>query len=160
LPWERLLWHGRSHLLSLRSERYTLTDFRLVRESRGSQDEIALDDIGDITREERGIDRFIGTSTISVHDRSGRGTTVVLRHLARGAALAAVLELLSNRSDASIAVDAVNAALAWRPPRTFPRFGQALVSVALVVTTMVGITIALHGHDARPAVFGPDDPIA
>jgi hypothetical protein len=86
LPWERLLWSSRPWRLSLRvaGERYLLTDFRLVRITRGGRVEIALDDIGDIHRTETSIDRVLGTSTIAVHPR-GRGAplrlTCLLTHL-------------------------------------------------------------------------------
>ena len=48
LPWERLLWSGRSAYAP--RTRYVLTDFRLVRLSSHEADELAIQDIADIQR--------------------------------------------------------------------------------------------------------------
>ena len=62
LPWERLLWSGRSafHLVWARARdvRYALTDLRLVRLHDEGGDELALDDIGEIQRTESRLDRL------------------------------------------------------------------------------------------------------
>ena len=68
LPWERLLWSSRPWRLTpwIAGERYVLTDFRLVRVTRKSTQEVALDDVADIRRVESRADRILGAHVSNV----------------------------------------------------------------------------------------------
>ena len=100
LPWERLLWHRRAWWPP-RAE-YALTDVRLLcREGDASRD-VALSDIIDVQRVRTLADRLIGTSTLIVHSRYERQTPLTLRHVRRGASLAALLDLLAGDAGATI----------------------------------------------------------
>ena len=159
LPWERLLWSGGPLrlLAPLRRERYLLTDFRLLRDAGDRVDEIALDDVRDVRRTERGLDRVFGTSTLTVHGRRGE-TAIVLTRVRRGAPLAALLELLAGDPRAPRDPDAVRAALAW-DPRVHAAYLRETVAGALaVLVAIAGVLIGLHGRTST-IIYAADDAI-
>jgi hypothetical protein len=163
LPWERLLWSSRPWRLGRRvtGERYLLTDFRLVRITRAGADEVALDDISDIQRNETALDRLLGTSTIVVHLDTGAPPLVpiVLTSIRRGAQLAALLELLAGDPRAPREAAAVRAALAWEPrPPAFDLRGALGGFVALLIA-IFAVVIGLHGKTAAVR-YTEDDAIA
>jgi hypothetical protein len=159
LPWERLLWSSRSLLVFTARERYFLTDFRLVRQTVDAIDEVALHDIADVLRVESRLDRLIGTSTLVVRQRHAYRAPLVLRRVRRGVPLAALLDLLSAQPTPPIDPAAVEALLAWTPPRSFPRFGQALAAAGLVLLASFGVVVGLHGKAVPPPAYGHDDAI-
>ncbi|MBI3491155.1 MAG: hypothetical protein HY047_05130 [Acidobacteria bacterium] len=162
-PWERRLWSGGPWRLGRRiaCERYLLTDVRLVRTTRGTPariDELALDDIAEVRREESRVDRLLGTSTVIVYGRR-HATPIVLTSVRRGAQLAALLELIGSDPYAPLDPDAVQAALAWEPrlPTGFLR--EALGGFVAVLLAIAGVAIGLHGR-AIAVTYAPDDAIA
>lgn len=159
LPWERLLWSGRPLRLHARlsGERYLLTDFRLVRASVGCADEIALQDVGEVSRTESRLDRLLGTSTVVVHPKRDDRPPFVIADIRRGAQLAAVLELLATDAAAARDHASILAALQWEP-RTPAVYREAMGAIAAVLLAIVAVVIGLHG---RPIVtrFSPDDAI-
>lgn len=161
LPWERLLWSGRSPFPHVPRARYLLTDLRLVRVVRSSEaDEILLDDIADVRQTHSRLDRLLGTSTLVVQS-SRHGFTIELWGVRRGAQLAAILDLLSGDPQARLDDEAVRAALRWEPrDRTTGTTSYARVGagVALLLITTVAVAIGLHGK-AENVVYPPDDPI-
>ena len=160
LPWERLLWSRRPwHArLRLHGERYFLTDFRLLRLTRGAVSEIALDDIADIQRAESRLERLAGTSTIAIYSRDG-GEPVLLRSVRRGPQLAALLELLAGDPQAPRDAAAVNAALAWEPRQGSFHLRGALGGFVAVLAAIVSVAVGLHGKTVT-ATFAGDDAIA
>lgn len=159
LPWERLLWSGRS--LSLRRRHYALTDFRLAGVGRDSSAEIALCDIGGVRRVASWVERLAGVSTLVVRTRHGQGPTLVLRRIRRGEQLAALLQLLAAEPGRAPTPDVVRAALSSTPWRT--RSGPVpsrtvLAGVTVVLAAVFGVAIGLQGHSA-PVVYPPDDAI-
>jgi hypothetical protein len=145
LPWERLLWSGRSSR-SPRT-RYVLTDFRIVRLRGREVDELAIQDIADIHRQQTALDRVLATSTITVQGRGGR-SPIVLAHVRRGAQLAALIELLAGDPRASWDRDSVRAALAWEPRPVHPTYRPAFVGVGGIGLTLFAVVIGLHGKAA------------
>jgi hypothetical protein len=160
LPWERLLWSSRPWQLRARlaGERYYLTDFRLLRHTRDSSSEVALDDIFDIERIETRGDRILGTSTIAVY-AACCAEPLRLRSVRRGAQLAALLELLAGDPRAPRNADAVQAALAWEPRQPAFDLRGALGGFVAVLVAIFAVAIGLHGK-AVTATFGDDDAIA
>jgi hypothetical protein len=159
LPWERLLWSGRSAFPHGPRARYLLTDLRLVRSVYSSDaDEILLDDIADIRQTHSRLDRLLGTSTLVVQSRR-RAFTIELRGVRRGAQLAAVLDLLSGESEARLDDEAVRAALRWDPRGQTTSHWRVVASLALVLVAIFGVAVGLHGR-AEAVVFPPDDPIS
>jgi hypothetical protein len=158
LPWERLLWSGRSRWFG---SRYILTDFRLVKIAGSRTDELVLHDIGEVHRVESTLDRLLGTSTLIVDARNPSLPSLVLSGVVRGAELAALLELLAGDPRAASDADAIRAALAWEPRGSGPGMTgvrEALAGVAIVLVALFGLV--LQGR-ARPIViYSPDDPIA
>ena len=160
LPWERLLWsrrpwHARARL---RGERYFLTDFRLLRLTHDAVSEIALDDIGDIQRDESRLERLAGTSTIAIYPRDG-AKPLLLRSVRRGPQLAALLELLAGDPKAPRDAAAVNAALAWEPRQVSFDLRGALGGFVAVLAAIVSVAVGLHGKTVT-ATFAGDDAIA
>lgn len=161
LPWERLLWSSRPWRISprLSGERYLLTDFRLLRVTRHHIEELALDEVGDIQRAESTLDRFVGTSTIVVHDRRPAAPPMVLSAVRRGAQLAALLELLAGDPRAPRDPEAVRSALAWDPHQPALALREALGGLVAVLIAIFAVAIGLHGTTAA-ITFTPDDAIA
>jgi len=158
LPWERLLWSGRPLRLPARlsGDRYYLTDFRLVCESRCCADEIALDDIGDIGRTETALDRVLGTSTVIVHAKREDRPPFVIADVRRGAQLAAMLELVAAEP-AAADPDVVHAALSWEP--AFPHaYREAIGAFGAVVIAIAAMIVGLHGHPIV-TTYAADDAI-
>ena len=155
LPWERLLWSGRS--LSWRRARYVLTDFRLVSLSRDDAAEIAISDIGDIRWKASAFDRLLGVSTLIVTAHDRRRPALILTRVRRGEQLAALLELLAGAPHGTIDDEAARAALSWtprmRPASATYRDGLVAFGAALIV--VFGVVIGLHGKSA--AVLYPSD---
>jgi hypothetical protein len=147
LPWERLLWHSRPLRPRpwLSGERYYLTDFRLVRESRCGADEIALEDIGDVGRTESRLDRVLGTSTVVAQSKRDDRPPFVVADVRRGAQLAAVLELLSTEPAVAKDHEAIRSSLTWEPRSTTP-YREAIGAVAAVLVAMTAVGIGLHGR--------------
>jgi hypothetical protein len=160
LPWERLLWSGRPWRAGARlaGEHYLLTDFRLLRITRDSVCEVALDDICNINRTESRVDRLLGTSTIAVSS-CDRPETVLLQSVRRGAQLAALIELLAGDPRAPRDADAVHAALAWEPRQRSIDLRSALGGSIAVLTAIYAVVIGLHGKTVT-ATFAGDDAIA
>jgi hypothetical protein len=159
LPWERLLWSGRSAFPLRTRERYSLTDFRIIRQTGGAFDDLVLHDIGDVVCIQSGFESIIGLSTIVIRPRDPRRRPLALRGVRRGAQLAALLELLSGEPTATLDSGAVDAALAWTPQRTLVGVGKAVSAVAVVVIAVFAIVAALHGTSAPTASYAPDDSI-
>ena len=160
LPWERLLWSSRPWRLApwIAGERYLLTDFRLLRVTRTTTQEIALDDVADIRRVESRADRILGTSTIIVHARQRAAAPIVLAAVRRGAPLAALLELLAGDPRAPRDPEAVRAALAWEPRRPSFALREALAGFVAILTVIFAVVIGLHGKTAAIA-YPVDDAI-
>jgi len=159
LPWERLLWSGRSRWFRAS---YALTDLRLVKTTGSRSDELVLHDIAEVHRIESILDRCFGTSTLVVDARNPRVPSMVLGGVARGAQLAALIELLAGDPHAAADVDAIRAAFAWEPrtpAAASTRVREAIVAIAAVVVSVFAIVIGLQGR-ARPIAFSPADPIA
>jgi hypothetical protein len=154
LPWERLLWRGRSLLPY--GGRYALTDFRLVRVDRA--EEIAIHDIGEVHRRQSLIDRSAGLSTLVVAHRSARRAPFLVRHIRRGPQLAALLELLSGDPNTSLDPDAVQAALAWEPRASRTTAAEALAVLAVILVGISAVLAALHGK-ASAISYAVDDAI-
>ena len=84
LPWERLLWSGRS--LRFPGTRYQLTDLRIVRSARrdSDSDEIALYDVGEVRLSRSWIQRRLGTWTLTVQVRDRRRPPFIITDIRRG----------------------------------------------------------------------------
>ena len=159
LPWERLLWSGRSRWFAAR---YILTDFRLVKIAGSRTGELVLHDIGEVHRVESTLDRLFGTSTLVVDARAPHVPSLVLSGVRRGADLAALLELLAGDPRARADPEAIRAALAWQPRRSSaPARGarEAIAGTAAVAIAIFGVAIGLQGR-TRPVTYSPRDPIA
>jgi hypothetical protein len=159
LAFERLLWTGRPRCAVVRRERYFLTDFRLIRQSDGGVDELALHDIGDVGRSESGLDPLLGTSTLVVRSRDAGRPPLVLRRVRQGAHLAALLELLAGEPATELDAAAVRAAIAWNPRGRVPGLGETLTAVGIVLVAIFGVVAGLHGTSAHRGSYAPDDPI-
>ncbi|HEV3139321.1 MAG TPA: PH domain-containing protein, partial [Vicinamibacterales bacterium] len=109
LPWERVLWDARPGPLvrRARGDRYILTDLRLVVVARGRVRELALGDIGEVSRSQSRVERMFGVATLDV--RARRGTPVALVGIRRATHVAALLELLSGDPRANADPDALTA---------------------------------------------------
>lgn len=160
LPWERLLWSGRPWRLSprLAGERYLLTDFRVLHACRAGLVEIALDDVGEISRTESPFDRVFGTSTIAVH-AAAAGPPLVLTSVRRGAQLAALLELLAGDPRVPRDAGAVRSALAWEPRQPALDLRGALAGFLGVLVAIAALAIGLHGRTVA-VTYAADDAIA
>ena len=157
LPWEHLLWSQRALLSPW--EWYALTDFRLVRIAGRHSDELALEDIADIERQESWLGRIAGTSTLVAHARNGRRPPLVLPRVRRGAQLAALIELASSDPPASWSPEVVRATLAREPRARVAGYREAVLSVATMFVAVLLVAVGLH--EKTPAVtHPPDDAIA
>jgi hypothetical protein len=147
---ERRLWKGR---------RYVLTDARLI--VTGRRNEIDLDDVGDIHRTQSPVQTLLGLSTVDVRHRNPRRRGVVLRHVRRGAQLAALIELLAAdplaRRDTDVAA-AARATMTWEPRIRTAGTREAITAIAFLITALVAIATGLHGKAPR-IVYPEDDAI-
>jgi hypothetical protein len=156
LPWERLLWSCRSLLAP--GKRYALTDFRLVCIAGERSDELPIHDVGDVHRHQSRLDRFLGTSTLVVHPRTGRRAPFVLAHVRRGAQLAALLELLAGEPRVKWNAESVRSALAWEPKVSRSGFGATLLGLGIMVIAVLAIRFGLHGK-AATITYPVDDAV-
>jgi hypothetical protein len=153
LPWERLLWSGRSW-----RARYFLTDFRLVRLVGDQAEEVALHEITDVQRSQSRLELLTGTSTLVVH-AAGSARGLALHGIRRGAQLAALLELLSSESaPSSLDAESVRAALEWEPRPRRRVYGETLGALALVALAVTAVATGFHAR-AAALTFSPDDPM-
>ena len=158
LPWERLLWSGRSRTFGA-GVRYALTDFRLVRTSGVHADEIALRDIGEIHVSRSRLDRLTGSWTLRVDSRLAGMPALRLTGVRKGPQLAALLELLAGQTQARLGADAVTAALEWEPRAAPHGIGQALAALIIFVAAVTAVVVSVRGHAAASAGYAADDPI-
>ncbi len=158
LPWERLLWRGRS----LRSPRtqYGLTDLRLVRSSGGCEDELALYDIGDVQLSRTWLQRLIGTWTITVWPRVHRCEPIQLADIRHAPQVAAVLELLASDPLGAVDPAALQAALRWSPQEPRPRRRGLLAAGAGLVAALTVVAIGQSGQTPSAVAYPADDAIA
>ena len=144
-PFERRLWSSR---------RYVLSDLRIST----PQDELALDDAGDVHRSQTPVQRVLGISTIEVHSSDPRRAPLVLRHVRRGAQLAALIELLAADPRARKDADAARETMGWEPRVGTPGTREALTALAAVLVSTVAVVVGLHG--TSPAItYSSDDAI-
>jgi hypothetical protein len=144
-PLERRLWTGR---------RYFLTDLRIAAPPR----ELALDDVGDVHRTQTAFQRIAGLSTVEVCSNNPRRPSLVLRHVRKGAQLAALLELLAADPSARADVEAARATMSWEPRITTPGTREALTGIAVVLVSLIAVVVGLHGRS--PAIaYAADDAI-
>jgi hypothetical protein len=155
LPWERLIWGGRSSFAP--RVRYFLTDLRLVCVEGDRLAELLLEDVADVGHSQSLFERLTGISTLTVRS-ANRRQTLVLRGIRRGAQLGALIELLAGDRQASIDEEGVRAVLAWKP-RLADRSGREAAAALAVIMTAAGLVMGLHGT-AAPETYSPDDPIA
>jgi len=154
LPWERLLWSSRA--VWPPGARYALTDFRLIHVNGRRSAEIAIHDIGEIRHGRSWLDRLLGTSTVAVHARGSHRPPLVLRHIRRGAPLAALLELAAGDPYASVDPESARAALSWEPPVTRVRKALAAVGAAMIAGAVVLVSL---GRPSPTVAYPPDDAI-
>ena len=159
LPWERLLWSGRSRTYGARAVRYALTDFRLVRTAGASVGEIALQDISDIHVSRSRLDRLTGSWTLRVDSRLPGNPPLWLTGVRRGPQLAALFELLAGLPQASLDAASVNAALAWEPRAARPGVGEAVAAMAIFVIAVTAVVVSVRGHAAASVGYASDDPV-
>ena len=141
-PLERRLWTGR---------RYFLTDLRIA----APPHELALDDVGEVHRRQTSLQRLAGLSTIEIQSKDSRRRSIVLRHVRRGAQLAALIELLSADPRARVDIDSAKATMAWEPRITTPGKREALTGIAVVLLSVIAVVVGLHGRS--PAIAYPAD---
>jgi hypothetical protein len=160
LPWERLLWRGRSARWP--PTQYVLTDLRIVSLDtlRGGRpiDEVLLRDIGEVGHSRVFLDRVLGTSTITIRPYRTWKTAMVLRHVRHGAQLAALLDLLSADPQPTLDATAVRAALEWDPQRRDPGPRTLVAGLILVLSAVFAVSIGMRGN-AEVVTYAPDDAI-
>jgi hypothetical protein len=121
-------------------------------------DELPILDVGDVQRYESRLDRFLGTSTLVVHPRTGRRPPFVLAHVRRGAQLAALLELLSGEPRVKWDAESVRSALAWEPKGPTRGFGEALIVLGTIGIAVLAVGFGLHGK-AATITYPVDDAV-
>jgi hypothetical protein len=144
---ERRLWKGR---------RYVLTDLRLIATDSGH--EINLDDITDVHRSQSFAETILGLSTLDVRARDPRRRGVMLRHIRRGAQLAALIELLATDRLARATTDAAVAARAmmtWEPRVRTTGTREAITAMCVMIIALVAVVAGRHGR--RPGISYPED---
>jgi hypothetical protein len=152
LSWERLLW---SHHTWWRSRpRYVLTDLRVVSIDVRGTAELAIEDIDDVQILRTTADRVMGRSTIVVRPRRRHIEPMTLRHVRRGAQLAALLELLADDPSAATDAIAVESMLAWTPPATAMPLSRLAAGLATAGLAFSAVVIGLHGESS--AVVYPE----
>jgi hypothetical protein len=142
---ERRLWTGR---------RYFLTDLRIV----SPHGELALDDVADVRRSQTAPERVFGLSTLEIRSKSPRRAHLILRHVRRGAQLAALIELLASDPRARVDPDAATDTMSWEPRISTPGTRQAVTAIALVFASIVAVVVGLHGKTAAIS-YAADDAI-
>jgi hypothetical protein len=157
LPWERLLWRSRS-LLRPRTQ-YGLTDLRLVQISPRRDAELAIYDLGAVRTTRSWVDRLLNTSTLTVHARQNRRAPLVLRHIRRGAEVAAVLELLASEARHTLDVDALRSALLWQPSERTGKSRKLLLGVSALLIVLTVVAIGLHGQIPAAIAYPVNDAI-
>jgi hypothetical protein len=155
LPWERLLWRGRSWPVG---PGYALSDFRLVRIDGPRSAELALHDLREIRTERTLLDRVLGTLTLVVHGRDKRQPPFVLSHIRGGVQLRGIIEILAGDTPAAIDVDTLRAALQWSPTPDRRHARRHLVLFGAVMAVMFGVVISVQGKPA-PVIYPPDDAV-
>ena len=142
---ERRLWSGR---------RYFLSDLRIA----APPHELALDDIGDVNRTQTALQQVFGVSTLDIRPKDPRHSAVVLRHVRRGAQLAALIELLASDPRARVDTNAARDTMAWEPRVATPGKREGLLGIAVVFASMVAVVVGLHGK-TRAIAYAADDAI-
>lgn len=156
LPWERLLW---THTSWWRSrQRYVLTDVRVVSIDRRGTAELAVQDIEDVRLLHTTADRLMGTSTLVLRSRRSHVEPLTLRHVRRGAPLAALLELLAGDPSSAPDTAAVESMLAWTPSATAMPVSRLVTGLAVSVLAVSTVVIGLHG-ESSPVVYPEHDAI-
>ncbi len=155
LSWERELWSCRS--LTPPGERYVLTDFRLVSLAGERSAELALQDIGEVERTESRLDRVLGTSCLVVRSRAKNHQPLVIRHIRRGAQLAALLDLIAEDPRSTWDAASVKAAMAWEPRET-ALYGKLLLGLMTILVVVFIGAMGIHGR-AAAVVYAPDDAV-
>jgi hypothetical protein len=157
LAWERLLWRSRS-LLPPRTQ-YGLTDLRLVQIAPGRDDELAIYDLGMVQTTRSWADRLLNTSTLTVHARQDRRTPLVLRHIRRGAEVAAVLDLLAGEVHHPLDIDALRSALLWNPSERTGSGRKLLLGITALLIVLTVVAIGLHGQVPAAIAYPVNDAI-
>jgi hypothetical protein len=157
LPWERLLWRSRS-LLRPRTQ-YGLTDLRLVQISPRREAELAIYDLGVVRTTRSWADRLLSTSTLTVRARQDRRAPLVLRHIRRGAEVAAVLELLASEAHHTLDVDALRSALLWQPSERTSKNRTLLLGVTALLLVLTVVAIGLQGQIPAAIAYPVNDAI-
>jgi hypothetical protein len=137
---ERRLWSGR---------RYFLSDFRIATQ----EEELALDDAGEVHRSQTSVQRVLGVSTIEVRSKDPRRAPLVLRNVRRGVQLAALIELLVSDPRARTVDGVAGVAremMAWEPRVGTPGKREGLTAIAAVFVATVAVVAGLHGK--TPAI--------
>ena len=155
LPWERTLWTGRS--LTFPPRRYALSTLRLVQLG-GGADEVLLQDVDDVQRTESTTERVLGLSTIVVQARGAARAPFVLRHVRRGAQLAAILELAAGEPRPPLDQATARAILRWNPRTERHGFRHAFIALVGAFATAIAVGAGLHGR-AATVTFSNDDAI-
>lgn len=156
LPWERLLWSQRARWPG--GAGYALTDFRLVRLAGRQSDEIALADIADVQCLETWRDRLVGTTTVVAHARGDRAP-LILRHVRRGAQLAALIDIAAADPTASFDPSTVRAIMARAPHTRIAGVRETALSIVCMCVAVFTVAIGLHGK-TPVVIFPSDDAIA
>jgi hypothetical protein len=146
LPWERLLWSGRSWSAPL--TRYVLTDFRLVAVARGAADEIALEDISEIRSQRSMGGRLLGASTLVVYRRNRRRPPFILRNIRHALSVGGVLQILASEHRPA-STDSLRQMLAWEPRAFRRRVRRRLLAGAALTSAIFGVAIGVHGTPAQ-----------
>jgi len=149
LPWERLLWSGRSWSAPL--TRYVLTDFRLIVIGRRLTDEIAIEDIKEIRSVHSLAGRLSGTATLVVHSRNPRQPPLVLSHIRHALPVQGVLQILTGdrRPPPTDAAETLRQMLAWEPRAFRRRMRRRLLAATALTTAIFGVAIGVHGTPAQ-----------
>jgi len=119
---------------------------------------LALDEVDDVHRTETRLEHVLGLSTLEVRPTDARRPRLLLRHVRRGAQLAALIELLAADPRARVDADVARDTMAWEPRVSTPGKGEALTAIVLVFASIVALVAGLHGKS--PAIaYAPDDAI-
>jgi hypothetical protein len=139
------------------TERYVLTDFRVIRINPDA--ELVLQDIGEVSCRRSPLERFTGTCSVELQPRRRGDSPLVLRHIRRGAQLAALLELLAGEVQAPMDAAGVAAALHWKPSASSSGPRRLVAALGIVFAVVFAVAASMRGN-AEVAAYGLDDPIA